>query len=102
MRGSVLAALLVVVPAFARAQEGAPAALKAGTYSFAFSLPESGNGSAGVWRFFSDRTALGLTVSLQAADQDDGPFPTPRSAPRSASDPRSSITSRRIRALRPL
>lgn len=53
--------LLHAVPASAQRR---PEPLREGTYSLAFTIPTASTTSFGIWRLFSDRTAVGLDVNF--------------------------------------
>ena len=65
MRRAIAVAVGAMVLGAAPVDAQVPEALSKGTTSLAFTLPQSGSSAAGIWRFLTDRDALGLTVSVQ-------------------------------------
>ena len=62
--GALSALLILVGVSPAQAEEGDSRAIQRGRYSLAFTLPDGGGASFGVWKMISARSNLGLNLGI--------------------------------------
>ena len=70
MRRTIAVAVGVLMLGAAPIDAQEPEALSKGTTSLAFTLPQSGSSTAGIWRFLTDGDALGIMVSFEVNRHD--------------------------------